>query len=296
MEGNKISLVFCVAIFLLFSTSDELSASGNSAEIERLQSPAWVKRGERLRALSPGFPLQAGDELSTGAGGRLLIQTSDGSHVKLGSNAKFVMEKLQSGNQSSVFKGVWRVLHGAFRYTTTVLGTNRKRDVSITVGIASIGIRGTDIWGKSNEEQDLVCLIEGEIEVSRGNDAPVSMAEPLSVYTAPRGGPANPLGTVDVPELQQWAAETEIDSGQGVLQLDGQYNVILLSSKKQSYAKKMQQRFQAEGYPAELLEYDADGIIWHRVGIKNFASFDDAKSFATQIEGVLGITGAWVNN
>jgi hypothetical protein len=52
------------------------------------------------------------------------------------------------------------VIAGAFRFTTS--SQARKRDIAIKVKNVSIGIRGTDLWGKSTDERDLVCLIEGK--------------------------------------------------------------------------------------------------------------------------------------
>lgn len=40
-----------------------------------------------------------------------------------------------------------------------------QRDVNVRVEQLTIGVRGTDFWGRSRDERQIVCLIEGAIEV-----------------------------------------------------------------------------------------------------------------------------------
>lgn len=266
-----------------------------AAVVEGLQLPAWVERAGGRAAIKPGMTLAAGDQIGTGGNGRLLIRLSEGSHVKLGENASFEVRELQSGDQAdNPFRGVWSVLRGAFRFTTSALGANRKRNIDIGIGTATLGIRGTDVWGKANDEQDLICLIEGRIQVTRGGDAPVEMAEPLTVYTAPRNAAPNPVVPVVMKELGLWAQETELSPGQGVLREDGSYVVYVMSTRSEDYAAEARERYQAAGYPAEISSHQVNDIAWNRLGVGGFVSFEDALAFARRMEGVLETRGAWV--
>lgn len=284
-----------VRIFLIAML---MTAAGVHAEpaavVEGLQLPAWVKREGAQTAVKPGMTLGAGDEVGTGGDGRLLIRLSEGSHVKLGENVSFEVKELQADDGgNNPFRGVWAVLRGAFRFTTSALGANRKRNIDISVGTATIGIRGTDVWGKSNNKQDLVCLIEGHIDVTRGTAAPLPM-KPLTVYTAPRDAAPNPVVPVDTEELGKWAQETELSPGQGVLSEDGAYTVYVLSTRSEDDAREARERYQAAGYPAEISTHEVNGADWNRLGINGFASFKDAAAFARHMEGVLETHGAWV--
>lgn len=265
-----------------------------AAVVEGLQLPAWVKREGAQVAVRPGMTLAAGDQIGTGGNGRLLIRLSEGSHVKLGENVNFEIRELQSGGNAEPFRGVWAVLRGAFRFTTSVLGAGRKRNIDIGVGTATLGIRGTDVWGKSGNQQDLICLIEGRIEISRDGDAAVEMAEPLTVYTAPRNAPPNPVVPVVMEELGLWAQETELSPGQGVLREDGAYIVYLLSARNGNDAEQARRRYQAAGYPAEVTSHQVNGVNWNRLGVAGFVSFEDARAFARRMEGVLETRNAWV--
>ncbi|HEX7027516.1 MAG TPA: SPOR domain-containing protein [Gammaproteobacteria bacterium] len=267
----------------------------SAAVVEGLQLPAWVNREGSQVAVKPGMELTAGDRIGTGGNGRLLIRLSEGSHVKLGENVSFEVKELRDGGSADdPFRGVWAVLRGAFRFTTSASGANRKRNIDIGVGTATMGIRGTDVWGKSNNEQDLICLIEGQIEVTREGDAPLAMTDPLTVYTAPRKAAPNPIMPAVMEELGKWAQETELSPGQGVLREDGAYIVYLLSTRNVDDAQRVRQRYQAAGYPAEVSSHQVNGTDWNRLGVTGFVSFNDARTFARRMEGVLETRGAWV--
>ena len=46
-----------------------------------------------------------------------------------------------------------------------------QRDVNVRVEQVTIGVRGTDFWGRSRDARQIVCLIEGAIEVGAGKGA-----------------------------------------------------------------------------------------------------------------------------
>lgn len=85
------------------------------------------------------------------------------------------------------------------------------------VATVTAGIRGTDIWGKTEPERDFICLLEGRIGVSHQDGDAREMSEPLTFYVAPRGQPPKGIEKADPETVKQWAAETEIQAGAGAL-------------------------------------------------------------------------------
>jgi hypothetical protein len=56
-----------------------------------------------------------------------------------------------------------------FSFTTGLLAkSSAQRDVKVKVNAITAGIRGTDVWAKSDSGGDLICLLEGNITVSHG--------------------------------------------------------------------------------------------------------------------------------
>ena len=75
-----------------------------------------------------------------------------------------VVEGVQMPACEGALQGRAARARGAFRFNTDVAARSRKRDVS--VGIQTVtAIRGTDRWGRSRSDQQIVCLLEGAVEV-----------------------------------------------------------------------------------------------------------------------------------
>src|SRR5262252_8905840 len=98
------------------------------AVVEAVQYPAWLERGGRAVPLTPGTTLESSDQLRTGGNARIQLRMGEGSTVKLGENAKFVIERAED---KGIFRATLRVLTGAFRFTTDALKKSRQRDVTI---------------------------------------------------------------------------------------------------------------------------------------------------------------------
>jgi len=193
---NRILQILFAALVSLAAAQ---AAAAPAAMVEGVQMPAWLERavtgGIRRIPLAPGMELRGGDEVRTGAGSRLYIKLAEGSLVKLGENASLRLIDLQP-DRGGFFKAALHVLEGAFRFTTDVLAKERRREVSIRIATVTTGIRGTDLWGKSMAERQVVCLIEGKIEVGAEGEAPVTMDQERQFYRRDKGQ-TMPLGFVE---------------------------------------------------------------------------------------------------
>src|SRR5207253_580520 len=130
---------------------------------------------------------------------RAPVKLGDGSLVKLGENGQLGFAELSPA--VDLFKAALNVLEGAFRFTTDLVAKSRKREVSIRAAQVTAGIRGTDLWGRSRQGNEIVCLIEGEIEVVAEGEPAVSMNQPLQFYRRIEGK-AQPIGTVEKAQLE----------------------------------------------------------------------------------------------
>ena len=83
-----------------------------AAVVEGVQMPAWVERSGRTSPVAPGMALQAGDQVRTGAGSRLMVKLSEGSLVKLGENGTLRIAEMAPSQD--IFKAALRVFEGAF--------------------------------------------------------------------------------------------------------------------------------------------------------------------------------------
>jgi hypothetical protein len=250
-------------------------------EVEAVQYPAWLDRGGRAVPLTPGTVLQGADTLRTGANARVQLRLSEGSTVKLGENARFTIEKVED---RGVFRGALHVLFGAFRFTTGALGLHRKREVAIQVRTITAGIRGTDVWGKSSDARDLVCLLEGRISVRADQREPVTLDQARAFYQRAREGEPQ-LGRVDQHQVEEWSKETEIEPGGAAARVGGRWRVIASKFYERGEALALARELRAQGYPATVVS--GEGV--QRVEIAGLADEAAARSLMAGIRQVRGV-------
>jgi len=263
-----------------------------AALVEGVQMPAWVERAGagqvRRIPLAPGMELRGGDEVRTGAGSRVYLKLAEGSLVKLGENASLRILEI-APDRGGLFRAALNVLEGAFRFTTDALARERRRDVSIRVATVTAGIRGTDLWGKSDrEDRQIVCLIEGRIEVGAEGEAPVTMDQERQFYRREKGQTA-PIGFVEPAQLVQWAQQTEIADGQGAARLGGKWRVTLATAPTQSEALEVYGQLRTAGYAAEIHPAKAGEKRIYVVRISRLPTKADAEALAAQLRGKHGV-------
>jgi len=268
---------------LLMLLSAVAAAGANTLAVEAVISPAWVEHASGVREpLAPGLILRDGDRVLTGPGARVLLRMAEGSAVKLGENARLGVDRLTDNASAAdrLVSGVLDVVQGAFRFTTRVFGTPRaRRDINIRIVTVTAGIRGTDVWGKSSAERDVVCLIEGRVFVQHQEQA-FTMQDPLSFFVAGRDGTRQPVATVAPAQLQQWATETEIAPAGGASRRDGPHRVVLAAAVEEAAALALGNRLRADGYPARLRAYRAASGLRYDVHIAGLAGDEDAATLA----------------
>ena len=278
------------------------AAAAPTAVVEGVQMPAWVERGGTKLPLAAGMELKESDRLSTGQNSRVLLRLAEGSQVKLGENALLTLDKLgqRQENKSVFLEGVLDVARGAFRFTSDVKSKiASRRQVDIRVATVTAGIRGTDLWGKSAADRDIVCLIEGRISVQRETDAPVVMDQALQFYIAPktadgkadRSKPAPTLAAVGMEQLMQWATETEIAAGQGAARKGGKFKVVAAASTNQNDALKVYDQLRTAGYAAEIFPAGTAQQRVYEVRIGGLPSKAEADALGARIEAITGSKG-----
>jgi len=264
-----------------------------AAVVEGVQMPAWIERAGRVEPLAPGMELRAGDELRTGGGSRLVVRLAEGSRVKLGENAKLSLTEIEP-DAGGFFKSAMKVLEGAFRFTTDALVKSRRREVRITVRQVTAGIRGTDLWGRSTEAKQIICLIEGKIEVHPENEGAIDMDQPRQFYVR-ENGKSQPVGFISAEQLAKWAEQTEIAQGAGAAVSGGKWKLTLASVDAQAAALAVYDQLRAAGYAAAILPAKSAGRIVYHVRIVSLPTRADAEALAARMRGMPGLAGPKVS-
>ena len=232
-------------------------AAAQGAVVEAVQYPAWLERGGAAVPLTPGTTLRSNDQLRTGNNARVQLKMGEGSTVKLGENAKFIIDRTE---ERGIFRATMSVLTGAFRFTTDALRKATRRDITIKVKNVTAGIRGTDLWGKSTDERDLVCLLEGKIAVGSAGHPTVTLDQPLDFYQRPRDGMPS-VAKVDEKQIAIWAQETELSPDGPGARVGGDWRVTAAAFPSRDDALAMNRRVRASGYPSEVAAREGAFIV-----------------------------------
>ncbi|MBK9445421.1 MAG: FecR domain-containing protein [Betaproteobacteria bacterium] len=287
MSGFKGWRALLIVPFLLLAGA--AVAREATIQVEAVQSPAWVERGSQRLPLVAGQFLKNRDRVVTGRDARVLLRLSEGSAVKLGENASLRMDALGQ-RQGGVFTAAFDVAKGAFRFTTGVFNRfQNRRAVNVRIATVTAGIRGTDLWGSSDAERDLVCLIEGRITVTHPEAEPVLMSEPLSFYVAPKGQVPQPVAAVNPDQLGKWAQETEMQSTAATFRKNGRWQVYLGVVGSEAEALALYDQVRAAGYPVRIHpEAAGDGTYQYTLSVPQIVTQEGAEALAARLRQELG--------
>lgn len=275
-------LAGCLLLFVSLAQAAPQGATAY-AVVDSVQMPAWVERKGVREPLVPGQVLRNHDRVITGADARVAINLAEGSAVKLGENAQLEMNAL-GYRENRVFTAALDVAQGAFRFTTGVFSKLRqKRAINVRIASITAGIRGTDLWGSSDGERDLVCLLEGKITVLHPLDEAREMSEPLSFYVAPKGFSPQPIDTVSAVQVQIWAAQTEVQAGSGYARRGGQWKVELATLDGEEEALALYDRARAAGYAVRIKPRATEGGYRYAVRVMQLPSRAEAVILAERL-------------
>jgi hypothetical protein len=191
----------------------QADGQGATGFVVLVQRDAWLERSGVIRRLERGMTVQAGDLLRTGNEARLVVRFPEGSTLKLGEYAELRVAGLAAPAEpgGGLLEAALEVVKGAFRYTAETLGP---RDVRVRVNTITIGIRGTDLWGKAGHDKDIACLLKGRIEVA-AKGVQHLLDTPGQGFVVPRDQAPMPVSLIPPAQIADWATQTE---PQGVLE------------------------------------------------------------------------------
>ena len=289
------------AIFRLFALLVLVGmtpAAVASVAVDSANYPVWFERAGRIDALAPGDRLSTGDIVRTGSTGRVWLALDDGSVVKLGQGARFVIERteLRESGGADLLDAAFNVLQGAFRFTSRFFSPRREAGhrLSFRVGAITAGIRGTDIWGRAADDRDFVALLEGIIEVGSDRDVTQRMTEPLTLYAREKGQPAGDVQVVDLATVQSLAPETELDAGAGIATTTGPFGLVLMSLRSEAAVEPSVRRLRRAGFPAVAQPAEINGVAYTRILLTGLVDRQAADNLRGLVARQLSIGDAWI--
>ena len=258
-------------------------AFAQPARVDAVQAPAWLERGGRTVPLATGTVLGGQDKVVTGANARVRLKMGEGSDVRLGEYAEFTLDRAE--DRGGTFRAALAVLKGAFRFTTNLASRARSRDVTIRVKNVTAGIRGTDVWGKSSDERDLVCLLEGAITVASDGFPGVKLDKPNDFYQRPRAGGEPQVSRVDQAQVDIWSKETALEDDAAAREGQG-WRIVVATLPSRDDALRIVRGLRGAGFAADAAP-GPDNLTLVRVG--SFATEVQARTVMGNLRGLPGV-------
>ncbi|MCF3629605.1 FecR family protein [Thalassospiraceae bacterium LMO-SO8] len=197
------------ALFLMIADPAAQAAEGDVAgKVLRLKNDAVALQGAVPRPLKVGSEVRVSDVISTGDGARLEFSLRDGSVVTLGERATFALSDFEDAPSKESI--ALRLLSGAFKAASGSIAARNPDAMTVATNTATIGIRGTTVWGGTLDTAFEVALLDGTAitvttragtvelnSVGQGTSVPSADQPPAAPVTWAQTKVTRALATVD---------------------------------------------------------------------------------------------------
>lgn len=154
-SGLRLAAVLVLLAVLPASAAD----GGKVGKVLRLKDAATAMQAGTPRPLHVGADILVGDVISTGKDARLEFSLNDGSTVTLGGQTTFALDDFSDAPARESI--VMRMLTGAFAATSGRIAAINPDAMTVATAVATIGIRGTTVWGGRLTDDFEVALLAG---------------------------------------------------------------------------------------------------------------------------------------
>jgi len=154
----------CFIVLLMCLTTDTSSAvateNNTAGVVVRMQGTSVAMQNAMPRRLMVGDEIQRGDVISTGRGARLEVRMFDDAILTLGERTVFVIVDYTVGGQQD--NALLRLMQGAFKAVSGDIVANHSGPFVVETERATIGIRGTTVWGGVLDGDFEVAMLDGK--------------------------------------------------------------------------------------------------------------------------------------
>ncbi len=160
--------------------------------VDRVQNRVTAEAAGTLRELAVADPLFLGDLLQAHEAARLEATLADDTRITLGETAQLRVDEFLYAPGVPGGRLALRVLNGAFLFVGGRIEAPEGGNVEIATTFATLGVRGTTVWGGPLDGAFAVFVQEGEVRVTNagqtvtlGPGDGTTIADPASPPQAP---------------------------------------------------------------------------------------------------------------
>lgn len=133
--------------------------------VDKVQGAADASRAGTSRRLSARDAIVFGDRLQTGAGSRLAVELDDETKLTLGENAGITVDRFVYNPERGAGALALKVARGAFLFVGGKVEAAKGARVTIVTPSATLGVRGTTVWGGRLDGGFAVFVAQGTVTV-----------------------------------------------------------------------------------------------------------------------------------
>lgn len=153
----KKGLLWLITVWFWVATGHTTAIPDIAGYVTRTKNEVAVENATGRHPLTLGTPLYLGDRVVTGTDARLEARMQDGTVFTLGENTEFVIRQIKGVKPSMIMTpnesgSLFELLKGVFRAVTaqTDDAAPPRENWRVQTPVATIGIRGTELWGGFN--------------------------------------------------------------------------------------------------------------------------------------------------
>lgn len=195
-------LLLCCVVCLAVGPAAAIDLAGN---VVKLQGSAIATASTGFsRPLQEGSTILVGDRIATGTDSRLRMRMIDGAVVTLGSTSTMIVE---AWNEDVNFgQAALNLVEGVFLAASGAIARLAPDRMVVTTPVATLGIRGTEVWGQALPDRLAVVLLSGTGVVVDTPQGTVEMNVPGIGLDVTAGEPLPPVKQWGPPRLAAAAA------------------------------------------------------------------------------------------
>jgi hypothetical protein len=140
-----VAVAMALALALLASIA---SAASSIGLVKVTEGVATVTRGDATLQARPGFPLQEGDVLRTGADGRMGVVLRDETKLSLGPESEIQLDRFAFAPAEGRLALGAKIARGVVAFVSGSIAKLSNDAVRIETPVAILGVRGTQFLAK----------------------------------------------------------------------------------------------------------------------------------------------------
>jgi len=189
--SGKTLLIWLILALIPITATVHAAERSLAGRVVFLNGGAFASDTRGSRNLTDGATLFTGDIVVTGHGARLAFELRDQTVISLGANTVFQVESYRFDGPQKPGVATLRLLKGAFRAASGLIGQFSPQNFTVHTPVATIGIRGTEFWGGFEFSDALdVALLGGKGIYVENKAGRVEISQPGEGTTVQNAGTA----------------------------------------------------------------------------------------------------------